>query len=340
MRFSRYMRQPLSIFLFSILVACGAPPVTDAGSTEAHGLAIDTPTKESAVTTQLWPHPDPEGLTEGSYKEQVLYGEALIRRTYDFVGPDMADPAMRYAGNHLACGSCHLDAGRQRYGLSFIGVSDAYPRNMARENETRNLTQRINGCFERSMNGRALPADSPEIAAIISYIGFLSDAVPAGMEGRGSPPISLMDRAADPVRGAEVYKTYCSVCHGDNGQGTPAAEGEAGYLYPPLWGADSFNSGAGMHRIIKAANFIHANMPFGATFETPVLSEEEAFDVAAFINIQPRPEKNGLDRDYPDRSRKPVDAPFPPYADGYSEEQHKFGPWAEIIEAQKSGSVY
>ena len=275
-------------------------------------------------------------LAEGPYKQQVLYGEALIRRTYAYVGPDVANPDMRYAGNHLACSSCHLDAGRKRYGLSLIGAANAYPRDMARENETRTLTQRINGCFERSMNGHALPGDSPEIAAMIAYIGFLSESAPEGMDGRGAPSLPLPDRAADPIRGAEGYATHCAVCHGADGLGVRKGNGEEGYLYPPLWGADSFNDGAGMHRIIKAAGFIRANMPFGVTYDAPVLSEEEAFDIAAFINVQPRPEKDGLDRDYPDRTRKPIDAPFPPYPDDFSQEQHKFGPWKPIIDARKA----
>jgi thiosulfate dehydrogenase len=104
----------------------------------------------------------------------------------------------------------------------------------------------------------------------------------------------------------------------------------SGYLYPPLWGADSFNDGAGMHRIITAANFIRANMPYGTTFERPQLTAEQAFDVAAYINTQARPHRSGLDRDYPDRSRKPVDAPFPPYADHFSQLQHTFGPWGQM----------
>jgi thiosulfate dehydrogenase len=138
-----------------------------------------------------------------------------------------------------------------------------------------------------------------------------------------------LDRAADPARGGEVYRANCAVCHGANGQGVRNADG-GGYSYPPLWGPDSFNTGAGMHRIITAANFIRANMPYGVTHESPLLTEEQAFDVAAFINVQPRPERSGLDRDYPDRRRKPVDAPFPPYADDFSQEQHTFGPWTTI----------
>ena len=297
--------------------------------------APDTPAAPEANVAATWPEPDPATLTEGPHKQQILYGEALIRETYAYLGPDVADTNMRFAGNNLACSSCHLDGGRQRYGLSFIGVADAYPRDMARENEVRTLTQRINGCFERSMNGRALPADSKEIEAMIAYIGFLSEAAPTGMDGRGAPALPLLDRAADPILGAEVYSTHCAICHGADGQGKVLEEGQPGYLYPPLWGPGSFNNGAGMHRIIKAATFIRANMPLGVTYESPVLTEEEAYDVAAFINVQTRPEKDHLDRDYPDRSRKPVDAPFPPYADGFTQAQHKFGPWKEIAAAGK-----
>jgi len=289
----------------------------------------------TSAAGEVWPQPDPSQLADGPRKQEVLYGEALIRRTYEVAGPHVANPDLRYAGNNLACGSCHLDGGRRRYGLSLIGVAGAYPRDMARENAMQSLAQRINGCFERSMNGRALPEDSREMRAIIAYIEFLSEAAPAEMEGRGAPPAPLMNRAADPVRGASVYRANCVACHGADGQGLRNAEG-GGYAYPPLWGPDSFNTGAGMHRIITAANFIRANMPFGVTHEAPQLTEQDAFDVAAYINVQPRPERRGLDRDYPDRTRKPVDAPFPPYSDEFSQEQHTFGPWPEINAAREA----
>ncbi len=287
-----------------------------------------------------WPQPDPAGLADSPQKDEILYGERLIRRTFSVIGPEVEDPAMRYAGNNLACNSCHLDGGRQRFALSFIGAYDAYPRNMARENEVRTLTQRINGCMERSMNGRALPDDSAEIQAMIAYMRFLSEAAPEGMEGRSSPPLELLDRPASPAAGKEVYVTYCIACHGADGQGARngvAGDGE-GYLYPPVWGPDSFNSGAGMHRLINSARFIHANMPFGATFDYPMLSVEEAWDVAAYINSHGRPEKTGLENDYPDRSRKPVDAPFPPFDDDFSMDQHKLGPFQPIIKERERRS--
>jgi thiosulfate dehydrogenase len=312
------------------LVAAALLVIAAAGCGSDH--RSDPAANAPSVGTQAWPHPDPATLVEGPHKQEVLYGEALIRRTYAIVGPSIANASMRYSGNNLACGSCHLDGGRQRYALSLIGAADVYPRYMARENAVQTLAQRINGCFERSMNGRALPIDSREMTAMIGYIRFLSDSAPAHVEGRGVPTAHLLDRAADPTHGAEVYASRCAVCHGADGQGARNPDGQ-GYRYPPLWGVDSFNSGAGMHRIITTANFIRANMPFGTTYERPVLTEEEAFDVAAFINTQPRPQRSGLDRDYPDRRRKPVDAPFPPYADHFSQRQHRFGPWTEMTQA-------
>jgi thiosulfate dehydrogenase len=310
-------------FLLIAVTACGAEHRSNSAGAGAHSVAART-----------WPHPDPATLADGPHKQDVLYGEALIRRTYAIVGPNVVDPTRRYSGNNLACGSCHLDGGRQRYALSLIGVAGAYPRNMARENAVQTLAQRINGCFERSMNGRALPVDSREMTSIIAYIQFLSDAAPADVEGRGAPTARLLNRAADPARGAEGYASRCAVCHGADGQGARNHDGQ-GYLYPPLWGADSFNNGAGMHRIITAANFIRANMPFGTTYERPLLTEEQAFDIAAFINVQVRPQRSGLDRDYPNRSRKPVDAPFPPYADHFSQRQHTFGPWTDMVRARE-----
>ena len=103
-----------------------------------------------------------------------------------------------------------------------------------------------------------------------------------------------------------------------------------GYAVPPLWGEDSFNDGAGMARIGNLANFVHFNMPHGADYLDPMLSIEEAWDVAAYVESQPRPHKAGLDRDFPNLLDKPIDAPYGPYADGFSGQQHKYGPFAPI----------
>jgi thiosulfate dehydrogenase len=282
--------------------------------------------------------PDVDALGNGIWKTTVLRGRDLFNETYRFIGPE-APRSSRYAGNNLSCQNCHLQGGTRRFGLPIVGVYGVYPAFMARENEVRTLEDRINGCLERSMNGRAMPADAPEMKALVAYMQFLSSGVPIGraVDGRGTPAVPLMPRAADPSRGRAVFAGQCASCHQANGLGLRRGrQGDAnGYLYPPLWGSDSFNEGAGMHRLIASASFIRANMPFGAQADAPVLSIEDAWDLAAYVNSQPRPIRPHLDRDYPDRTLKPVDAPFGPYADSFPAEQHRLGPFQPMMPAPR-----
>src|SRR5438270_1144114 len=290
-----------------------------------------------------WPTPDPEKIASGPFRDTVLYGRTLFNQTYSVIGPEAADKSMRYAGNNLSCQSCHLQGGTQRFAIPMVGVYGLFPQYIARENEVRTLEERIEGCMERSMSGRVLPIGGKEMKALVAYIQFLSTGVPVGksLEGRGSPPLPLLARAADPKRGRTVYEANCAACHQPDGQGKRnGVPGDTkGYLYPPLWGPDSFNDGAGMHRLIASATFIHSNMPFGTHYDAPVLSNDDAWDVAAYVNSQPRPHRDHLDQDYPDRSRKPVDATFLPFTDNFPLEQHRLGPFQPIIEAGKSASA-
>jgi thiosulfate dehydrogenase len=132
------------------------------------------------------------------------------------------------------------------------------------------------------------------------------------------------------MRGKALYAQTCVVCHGADGQGKKRSGAAAGYEFPPLWGPDSFNDGAGMARLISAANFIHSNMPNGADWAAPVLSAEDSWDIAAFFISQPRPHRADLDRDYPKRLEKTIDAAYGPFADGFPASQHQFGPYAPI----------
>jgi thiosulfate dehydrogenase len=293
-------------------------------------------------TTEAWPEPNADSLTAGAWKETVLYGRRLFKETYSVIGPEVASASMRYSGNNLSCQNCHLKGGMQKFAIPMIGVWGLFPLYIAREDEVRTLEERIEGCMERSMNGRALPLGGKEMKALLAYIQFLSTGVPVGKspEGRGSPNLPLLARAADPKRGSQVYEKECALCHQANGQGQrkgPLGDA-AGYLYPPLWGADSFNDGAGMHRLIASASFIHANMPFGTHYDSPQLSVEDSWDVAAYINGQPRPKRANLQTDYPNRARKPVDAPFAPFPDTFPLEQHRLGPFQPIIDAQQTAS--
>jgi thiosulfate dehydrogenase len=173
--------------------------------------------------------------------------------------------------------------------------------------------------------------------AILSYIRFISAAEQVGMspDGRGAPSLPLPDRAVDPKHGRQIFTETCAVCHGADGQGQrldPVEAKAAGrrYRFPPLWGPDSFNDGAAMARAITGAQFVHANMPYGTTFEAPTLSIADAFDVVAYFAGQSRPHMAGLEADYPDRARKPVDATYPPYIGPFTPDQHRLGPWPPI----------
>jgi thiosulfate dehydrogenase len=259
------------------------------------------------------------------------YGQRLIRNTAMELGSGQSDPSRRFSGNNMACASCHLDSGRKPGTLSLMQAASKYPTFSARDGIEGDLADRINGCMQRSMNGRSLPKESVAMQAMVTYIEQLGREYAAMSESRraaGEPAAFVEpDRKADVENGSRVYQSRCQVCHGFNGEGMKAAMGLAdGYLFPPLWGPDSFNIGAGMARVLTAAKFIKARMPLG----NPVLTDDEAFDVAGFMNSQPRPAVENLDKDYPDRTRKPVDSPYPPYADPFSPEQHRLGPFAPI----------
>ena len=259
------------------------------------------------------------------------YGRRLLSRTAELLGPDQPDPAMRYSGSRLSCGSCHLNTGMQPGTLTLLQATEHYPRFSARVGAMTDIEDRVNECMQRSMNGRALPVDSPEMIAMASYVRSLGTRYSAmGAAQRTAtepPPFKTPDRAADLSAGKQVFAERCAVCHGIDGSGLPASTDKGrGYVFPPLWGPDSFNDGAGMHRVLTAARFIKARMPLGQAD----LTSEEAFDVAAYINAEPRPAMANLDKDYPDRSAKPVDNAYGPFADDFPVGQHRFGPFGPI----------
>ena len=292
------------------------------------------------ASAKAWIVPDVGALPDSDWCRTVRYGRDLIARTASLIGPEVADPQHRFAGNNLNCQNCHLQAGTKEYGLALIGVYADFPNYRARSGNVGTMEDRIEGCLTRSMNGKPIPQSSPEMTAIVSYLKFLSTGRPVGAPtpGRGSGRMIELSRAADPARGKVVFAQACAACHGADGLGERAGRpGDAkGYLIPPLWGPDSYNDGAGMARLISAANFIHSNMPNGTTWKQRVLSPADAWDVSAYVDSQPRPHKSGLDRDFPNLTQKPVDAAYGPYADHFSAAQHKYGPFTPIRAAIKA----
>lgn len=277
-------------------------------------------------------------LPQGEEGAKIKYGYILITETFQKIGPLAKDPNMRYAGNNLTCNNCHLSAGRKIGSGSFVGVFNRFPQQRWRENKIGTLAERINGCMERSMNGRMMKEDSYEMQAMIAYMKWLSDGVPPEKEKqyKGYLPIEIPAFKADPVKGKVLYQQQCLVCHQEDGRGVMIpGEDFSGYLYPPVGGPDSYNNGAGMNRVLTAAQFIKWNMPFGASHENPILSDEQAYHIAAYINTFDRPEKDNLIADFPDKTRKPVSTPYGPWTDDFSPEQHKFGPFPPIIDFYK-----
>ena len=292
-----------------------------------------------------WSVPEIGALPRDAHGLQVREGRDLITAIYAYIGPNVPDAAKRYAGNNLACANCHLEAGTKKFGLPLFGLFGDFPQYSAQSGGEISIEDRINSCMTRSMNGRVLPNDAPEMQAIVAYIKFLSTGVAPGerLPGLGAGHMPELSRAADPKRGQPIFARFCATCHNTDGSGIRrgTAGTDLGYLNPPLWGADSFNDGAGMARIIMFANFIHFNMPHGTDYLDVRLSVEEAWDTAAYVLSQPRPHRAGLEHDFPDLLTKPVDAPYSPYFDKFSEEQHKYGPFAPIraaIARLKQGS--
>jgi thiosulfate dehydrogenase len=237
--------------------------------------------------------PDPGG-PQG---EAIALGRRILAHTPENL------PA--YSGNALNCTSCHLDGGRTPWAAPWVGIWGVFPEYRSRNAKINALQDRINDCFERSLNSRPLPFAGREMAAILAYMQWVSRGVPTAQNVSGRGFLRLKSpQAPDPARGATVYVQKCAVCHGDQGQGTDAPSGAT--IYPPLWGPKSFNIGAGMARLNTAAAFVKANMPLG---QGNSLTDQEAFDVAAFFTRQPRPDFAAKLDDWP-KGGKPEDARY------------------------------
>jgi thiosulfate dehydrogenase len=261
------------------------------------------------------------------------YGRELIENTSYYFGPKGKVAA---SANGMNCQNCHLEGGTRPWANNYSAVVSTYPKFRDRSGSVETIPKRVNDCFERSLNGKAIDTNSLEMRAILAYMHWLGDEIPRGKVplGSGIMQLPFLERPADPAKGKGVYQAKCITCHGSEGQGQVNAEGY-GYTYPPLWGQNSYNTGAGLYRISRFAGYVRNTMPFGlADYHNPQLTNEEAWDVAAFVNSQPRPVRD-LRADWPDISRKPIDHPFGPYADGFTEQQHKYGPFGPIQAARK-----
>ncbi len=293
-------------------------------------VAANTDTKKDTVS--YWKAPDINSITDAKLKEQVVYGKELIAHTSKYLGPK---GSVLQISNGMNCQNCHLQAGTVVWGNNYGSVASLYPKFRARSGMVENIYKRVNDCFERSLNGKALDTTGKEMLAIEAYIKFIGSNVAKGKkaEGSGFKDLAFIDRAADPGKGLTVFTAKCQSCHQQNGGGVFTVDSTE-FQYPALWGKNSFNDGAGLYRISNFAKYVKYNMPQPTTYQNPQLTDEEAWDVAAFVLTQTRPHIN-RPKDWPDITKKPVDHPFGPYADKFSVKQHKYGPFKPIIEEQK-----
>lgn len=291
-------RTPLCLLMtaLTLLGACGTPGASNGAATDAangaaaNGAVID-PENPLARPVAAWPTnvPRADTLSDTPENVRIRRGLALLTGTRDSLP--------QHVGNGLRCVTCHLEDGRRADALPWVGLVSRFPQYRTRNAFMNQLEDRINDCFERSLAGSALAHDSPELRDMMAYFQFLSRGVPPGhrIAGQGAPRLELTEGDLD--RGADVYDASCARCHGVDGAGTPLAT--------PLWGTESYSIGAGMARPHTAAAFIRKNMPY----DNPSLTDQQALDVATYINAQPRPGFARTREDWP-FGGAPADVPY------------------------------
>ena len=231
-----------------------------------------------AIVSKPFLPPTEDTIPEDEFGDMVRLGKNIFTDTGKYAG--------KYVGNGLSCANCHLDAGRLANSAPLWAAWVKYPASRGKNQMVNTMEERIQGCFVYSMNGSAPPADSDELKAVMSYAYWLAQGAPTGVDlpGRGYPKLDKPETQPDFARGQQVFVDNCVICHGDKGDGTKQ---NGNFVFPPLWGKDSFNWGAGMHRINTATAFIRANMPLG---KGGSLTVQQAWDVAYYINSHERPQ--------------------------------------------------
>jgi thiosulfate dehydrogenase len=257
-----------------IIAGCRAAPTPGAGPVQARAVNL---------TDTTWPA-TPMGAS-------IRRGHALFANTRDSLP--------QYALSGLRCFSCHLDEGARKNGLLLLGVYARFPQYRARSGHVDLITDRVNDCFRRSLNGHPIPSDGVDMRDMVAYLAWISRGVRGGDSMPGQGLAKLPPLSSDSARGAAVFGAICARCHGANGAGIAPA--------PPLWGTHSFNIGAGMGRRNNFTSFVRYNMPFD---KPGSLTDQQAYDVAAFVLSHPRPDLAGKENDWPNGD-PPPDVAYP-----------------------------
>ncbi len=288
----------------------------------------------------------------------VLRGYFYVHHTSSTLGPDGTikfPDGSPFANTSAACSSCHFTGGHVPFGTPFYQVPDKYAERpyFRPLNYKRDMEDAIIDCFSNCMNNTQRPAkDDPVIQDIVAYIEWVAAGVtdPAmvgpgwrDLPGHSLPVVDLAvaHMTANPARGRVLFARTvdCAGCHSKDGPGQGEyRRGEDRPRVPALWGSNGSTRGAALYNIQNLAGYIRQHMPYG---DPQSLSAQEALDIAAHINDQPRP--SGLadqmfchvDSDgIPASLRKPaswaVGCRYP--GEPFSAEQILYGPWAPITE--------
>ena len=282
----------------SVPKADNSPGLTDLPPSPASAIGGDDEGALAPVPVPVpAPTPDPgagrmaPGLAPATFQPpgagdipNTPMGEVIRRGEQIFLNTGANAPG--FVGNALNCVNCYLDAGRKAHSAPLWGAYPLYPAYRSKTQHVDTFAERLRGCFVYSMNGKAPPEGDDVLVALEAYAFWMAKGAPVGeaLPGAGYGKLAKPAKAPDLQRGQTVYTANCVLCHGADGQGQHSGETQ---VFPPLWGDRSYNWGAGMHAIDKAAAFIQANMPLG---RGGTLSVQDAWDVAAFVNGHERPQ--------------------------------------------------
>lgn len=295
----------ISVSLTSLFFVLGGRELTDSKNRAAKKSTSES--FENNLSNSAEPHlkkvvqpfriPDISSVPNDKSGESILRGKDYLEHTFEKLP--------QFVGAKINCTNCHLNSGKTQFAGPWIGVAARFPQYRSRSGKVDTLTDRVNDCFERSLNGSRLPEKSPEMTDIISYMTWLSKGYAIGqdIQGSGMPKI-VLDRLPDLKTGRVIYEAKCASCHQSNGQGLYTANGQV--TFPALWGSKSFNIGAGMARLQTAAGFVKKNMPLG---QGGSLSDDEAWDVAGYFSQQNRPDFKNKSKDWP-KGDRPKDARY------------------------------
>ncbi len=274
-----------------------APPPKSAANGPLTRVVLKGPLIDARTTmVAAWDFPrnplTDKTLDDSKLSNDIRWGFRLFTNT--------PMEASQFVPGKISCSNCHLNAGQRERALPLVGVAAAFPEYNRRSGRLYTLNDRIVDCFFRSQNATAaqLPtATSKEVLALTAYLTWLADGYPLGKspEWRGKNAIAkdkqIPVAELDPKKGEALFMERCINCHGMDGQGVAIGDKKAA----PLWGPDSWNDGAGAARIYTFAGIIRYMMPY--TYPGS-LTDEEAQQIAAFINSKPRPSYPFKDQDY------------------------------------------